>query len=106
MPFQVNPDGLHAAAGALALLTNDIDNAPHLDAESVTGKMKGLNFETELAKCDPLSTQAKEVLKARFNEFSAVLALSADNFAGTDLDAARNIARLADLNSGDPHGGR
>lgn len=56
-----------------------------------------------LGTADPASRTAKDVLKARFNEFSAVLALSADQYKGTDLDAAQRIAALADLNSGDPY---
>ncbi|MEU2034948.1 hypothetical protein [Nocardia amamiensis] len=102
----MDPDGLRAAAGALALLPTQIDNAPHLGAGPVADKLKGLSVGAELAKSDPASKLAKDVLKARFNEFSALLALSADTFNGTDLDAAQRIAAVADLNSGDPRGGR
>ncbi|NKY54532.1 hypothetical protein [Nocardia vermiculata] len=105
MPFEVNPDGLRAAAGTLALLPAVIDNAPHLDAESHVVQLEGLSIGAELAKSDSLSLQAKNVLKSRFNEFSALLILCADTFHGTDQDAAKRLAAVADLNSGDPHGG-
>ncbi len=106
MVFQVNPDGLRAAAGALALLPTDIDNAPKLDAESIVKSLAGLSVGVELGKSDPASRQAKDVLKARFNEFSALLVVCADTFHGNDLEAAQRIAAVADLNSGDPHPGR
>ncbi|MBO0881236.1 MAG: hypothetical protein J2P17_12985 [Mycobacterium sp.] len=106
MGFEVNPDGLRAAAGALAQLPTEIDRAPHLDAESHVGQLRGLGIGAELAKSDPLSTQAKNVLKSRFNEFSALLMSSADAFHGTDDEAAQQISAVVDLNSGDPHGGR
>ncbi|WP_433599987.1 hypothetical protein ACQPXH_31130 [Nocardia sp. CA-135953] len=106
MAFEVNPDGLRAAAGALALLPNQIDNAPHLGAEPVAEKLKGSAIGDALTETDSLSRQAKDVLKARFNEFSAELAYSADNFHDSDLDAAKRLADIADINSGDPHAGK
>ncbi|MGV9675278.1 hypothetical protein ACWDSJ_08360 [Nocardia sp. NPDC003482] len=106
MGFAVNPDGLRAAAGALALSTADVDNAPKLGAAPVAGRLAGLAVGLELGKSDAASQQAKDVLKARLNQFAALLLVSADTFAGTDLDAAQRLAAVADLNSGDPHGGK
>ncbi|MBO0853531.1 MAG: hypothetical protein J2P18_07170 [Nocardia sp.] len=106
MAFRVDPDGLRAAAGALAQLPTEIDSAPQLAAEPVANVLKGLAVGAELDKSDPASRQAKDVLKARFNEFAAVLELSADSFHGTDLEAAQRLAAIPDLNSGDPHGGK
>ncbi|MFF0494653.1 hypothetical protein ACFYTQ_37030 [Nocardia sp. NPDC004068] len=106
MTFEVNPDGLRAAGGALALLPTDIDNAPKLDAEPVATSLAGLTVGAELAESNAASTRAKELLKARFNEFSALLVVCADNFHGSDQEAAQRIAAVADLNSGDPHSGR
>ncbi|MCU1648313.1 MAG: hypothetical protein JWN03_8588 [Nocardia sp.] len=105
MSFEVNPDGLRAAAGAIALLTGQIDGAPHLGAGPVAEKLPGSATGAALSKSDPLSSQAKKVLKARFNEFSAVLVVAADTFHGTDQDAAQRLAALTDFNSGDPHAG-
>ncbi|WP_330182143.1 type VII secretion target [Nocardia sp. NBC_01503] len=106
MPFEVNPDGLRAAAGALALLPGDIDRAPHLAAEPVAAKMPGSAAGAALGQSDALSRKAKEVLKARFDEFSTALTLAADTYQGTDTDAANRLAMLPDINSGDPHAGR
>lgn len=106
MTFEVSPDGLRAAGGAVALLPTDIDNAPKLDADPVAKSLAGLAVGAELAKSNAASTQAKDLLKARFNEFSALLVVCADNFHGNDQEAAQRIAAVADLNSGDPHSGR
>ncbi|WP_067533686.1 hypothetical protein [Nocardia crassostreae] len=103
MAFQVNPEGLRLAAGAIALLPKEIDDAPKLGAEPVAKALPGSTVGAALAAADPASRTAKDVLKARFNEFSAVLAHSANEYKGTDLDSAQRIAALADLNSGDPH---
>jgi len=106
MAFHVDPDGLRAAAGVLALLPTEIDSTPKLEAEPVTSTLQGLSIGTELRNSDPASKQAKDVVKARFDEFSAVLVVSADSFHSTDIDAAQRIAAVTDLNSGDPHAGR
>ncbi|MFI7192025.1 hypothetical protein ACIBQ0_20000 [Nocardia nova] len=106
MTFQVNPDGLRAAAGELALLPTEVDDAPKLDADPVAKLLAGLSVGTELGKSNAASTQAKDVLKARFDEFSALLVTCADSFHGNDQDAAQRLAAVADLNSGDPHAGR
>ncbi|WP_067565253.1 hypothetical protein [Nocardia acidivorans] len=106
MPFEVNPDGLRAAAGALALLPGDIDQAPRLGAAPVAAKMPGSAAGAALAQSDNLSRKAKDLLKARFNEFSATLVIAADTYRGTDTEAANRIAALTDINSGDPHAGR
>ncbi|MEV6769704.1 hypothetical protein AB0N05_13855 [Nocardia sp. NPDC051030] len=105
MSFEVNPEGLRAAAGAIALLTGDIDGAPHLGAEPVANKLPGSAIGAALGKTDPLSRQAKDVLKARFNEFAAVLVVAADTYHGSDQDAAQRLVALTDINSGDPHSG-
>ncbi|MFI9511399.1 hypothetical protein [Nocardia sp. NPDC052566] len=107
MPLRVSPESLRSAAGTLSLLPTEIDRAPHLGAGPPAAKlMSGSAVGTALGTTDPLSKRAKDVLKARFNEFAAVLALSADTFQGTDADAAQRLAALSDINSGDPHGGR
>lgn len=91
------------AAGALALLPKEIDDAPHLGAEPVAKGLVGSAAGAALGTADPASRTAKDVLKARFNEFSCLLALCADQYHGTDLDAARRLAAITDLNSSDPH---
>lgn len=103
MSFEVNPEGLRLAAGAMALLPKEIDDAPHLGAEPVAKALPGSAVGAALGTADPASRTAKDVLKARFNHFSAILALSADQYHGTDADAARRIAAVANLNSGEPH---
>ncbi|MGQ4596745.1 hypothetical protein [Nocardia sp. R6R-6] len=106
MSFEVDPDGLRAAAGDMALLPGEIDRAPHLGAGSVVDKLKGSSVGSALSRTDPLSKEAKDVLWARFDEFSSLLARSADTFHGTDIDAAKRLADIVDINSGDPHAGK
>ncbi|MGV9541708.1 hypothetical protein [Nocardia beijingensis] len=106
MGFEVDPDTLRAAAGSMALLPGEIDRAPHLGADPVAAKLKGSSVGMALSGSDGRSRTAKDVLRARFNQFSALLALSADKFQNTDADAANRLAAVADINSGDPHGGR
>lgn len=106
MTFEVDPDGLRAAAGVLALLPDEIGKAPGLDATSAANKLKGSATGAALASSDTASTRAEDVVKARFDQFSALLALCADTFDGTDTDSAQRLAAIGDLNSGDPHGGR
>ncbi|MFE3322016.1 hypothetical protein [Nocardia sp. NPDC059195] len=106
MSFEVNPDQLRTAAGTLSLLTDEIDRAPHLGAEPVAGNVAGGQVGAELGHSDALSKLAKDVLRARFSEFATLLAYSADTYVGTDLDAARRLAAVADLNSGNPYEGR
>lgn len=105
MSFEVNPDSLRGAAGVLAALPGAIDRAPHLGAGPNVDKLKGSVVGAALAESDPANRRAKDVLKARFNQFSSLLALSAETFRDTDLDAAKRLAAVADINSGDPHAG-
>lgn len=105
MPFEVSPDSLRGAAGVLAGLPDEVDRAPHLGAGPNADKLKGSAVGAALAQSDPASKRAKDVPKARFNQFSGLLALSAETFHGTDLDAAKRIAAVADINSGNPHAG-
>lgn len=103
MPLEVNPDSLREAAAVLALLPQDIDKAPNLGAEPVSKALKGSLVGTHLGGSDSVTTTAKDVLKARFNEFAALLAQSANTFHGTDQDAAQRLTTMGDLNNGDPH---
>ncbi|SUD47914.1 Uncharacterised protein [Nocardia otitidiscaviarum] len=102
MTFEVNPEGLRAAAGALALLSTQIDSAPHLGAEPAANGMLGSSVGSALVDSDPRSRQAKDLLKARFNQFSAILALSAETYSGTDMEIASRLAAITDINSGAP----
>ncbi|MGV9674833.1 hypothetical protein ACWDSJ_06110 [Nocardia sp. NPDC003482] len=102
MPFEVNPDSLRQAAAALALLPEEIDHAPQVKSQPVADALKGSAVGDVLAGLDAVSSLAKAVLQARFNEFSGALALSADKFHGSDVDAAQRIATVADFNSGNP----
>lgn len=100
MSFEISPDNLRRAAGVLAALPAEIDGAPHLGAGPVAEKLKGSAVGASLGKSDPSSRRAKDVLKARYNQFASLLVLSADTFHGTDLDAANRIAAVSDINSG------
>lgn len=106
MSLEVSPDSLRQAAAALALLPNDIDKAKKLAAAPVAAGLKGSAVGTALEGSDPRSKTAKDVLMARFNHLSGLLALSANKYQGTDLDAARRLAAVADLNSGNAHEGK
>ncbi|MGW4738510.1 hypothetical protein [Nocardia xishanensis] len=99
MSFEVNPDSLRSAAGEIAALPAEVDGAAHLGAGPVADKLKGSAVGTALGKSDPLSRRAKDVLKARYNQFAGLLALSADTFRDSDLDAANRIAAVPDINS-------
>ena len=52
---------------------------------------------------NPASTRAKKLLKARFNQLSGLMAMSANSFQGSDDEAARRTAEAGDINSGDPY---
>ncbi|MFD3508797.1 hypothetical protein [Nocardia sp. NPDC058666] len=106
MAFEVNPDSLRSAAGAVAMVPAEVDRAPYLGAAPNVGKLRGSVIGGALNQSDPASKRAKDVVKARFNQFSSVLAISAETFRDTDLDAAARIAAIGDINSGDPHAGR
>ncbi|WP_054812544.1 hypothetical protein [Nocardia arizonensis] len=99
MSFEVNPDSLRAAAGTLAALPDRIDGAPFLAAAPMADKLKGSIVGAALRRSDPLSRRAKDVLEARFNQFASVLAISAETFRDSDLDAATRIAAVGDINS-------
>ena len=87
----------------MALLPEEIDHAPHLDAQVVANVLKGSSVGRVLDGLDGVSAVARATLQARFNEFSGLLAWSADTFDGTDRDAAQRLADVVDLNSGDPN---
>ncbi|MBF6230584.1 hypothetical protein [Nocardia farcinica] len=106
MAFEVDPDSLRQAAAALALLPNEIEKAKRLDAGAAARALPGSAVGVSLSASDGHSTTAKNVLKARFNHLSGLMALSANKYQGSDADAARRLAAVADLNSGDPRGGR
>lgn len=104
MPFEVGPDSLRGAAGQMAALPAEIDGAARLAAGPVAETLTGSAVGTALAKSDPLSQRAKDVLKARYNQFAGLLALSAETFRDTDLEAANRIAAVSDINSAAPEG--
>ncbi|MBJ8348916.1 hypothetical protein [Antrihabitans sp. YC2-6] len=99
MALQVDPDGLRAAAGVLATLPTVIDGAPHLGAAPLGAKLTGSLVGAASSRSDPASKQAKDALKARFDLYAAVLALCAETYRGTDLDAAAQLSAIGDLNS-------
>ena len=103
MSIEVDEDSLRQAAAALALLPSDIDAVPKLDAERAGNTLKGSAIGAALMSSNPASTRAKNLLNARFNQLSGLLAMSANSFTGTDVDAAHRLAAAVDLNSGDPH---
>ncbi len=105
MTLRVDPEGLRAAAGAVAELAPRINAAAHLGAQPEAGKLASSNVGAAVANSDACSKRAKDTIKARFDEFSSLLALSAETYAGTDMDTADRLASLGDLNSGDTHGG-
>lgn len=98
--FEVNKESLGAAAVALSLLPREVNQTAALGSDPVAKNLQGSTVGTPLARAESAATVAKGVLTARFNEFAALLQLSADKFAGTDEDAAQRIAAVADLNSG------
>ncbi|MET8654276.1 hypothetical protein [Nocardia aurea] len=99
MSFEVNPDSLRSAAGSLAALPDRIDAAPFLGAAPMADKLKGSTVGATLGRSDPLSRRAKDVLKARYNQFASVLAISAESFQDSDVDAATRIVAVGDINS-------
>lgn len=99
----VDPESLRAAAGTMALLPSDIDRAPHLGAGPEAAKLTGSAVGAALGLTDALSKQAKDVLKGRYDEIAGLLTLSANSYHGSDIDAAKRLADIGDLNSGDPH---
>ena len=103
MSIEVDEDSLRQAAAALALLPSEIDGVPKLDAERVGNMLKGSAVGGALLGSNPASTRAKNLLNARFNQLSGLLAMSANSFHGTDVDAAERLAAAGELNSGDPH---
>ena len=102
MALDVDTDSLRRAAAALALLQKEIDQAPPLNAQPVADALPGSQVSASLNGLDQVSATAKAVLQARFNEFSGLLAMSADQFDGNEEDSADRLASVADLNSGDP----
>jgi len=100
--FEVDKESLGTAATALSLLPRDINQVAPLGAEAVSKALPGSDVGTALGKADAACTTAKAVLTGRFNEFAALLQLSADEFSGQDEDAANRIAAVSDYNAGNP----
>ncbi|WP_327147160.1 hypothetical protein [Nocardia sp. NBC_01329] len=100
MPLEIDPESLRATAGSLALLPLEIDRAPRLDADPVSNSLRATSVGAALSKSNAASTRAKEVLKARYNQFSALLMVSADTFNGADEDVAGRLAAAGDINAG------
>jgi len=103
MAIEVDQDSLRQAAAALALLPSDLDSVPELDAERCGQSPSGSTIGAALMRANPASTRAKKLLKARFNQLSGLMAMSANSFQGSDDEAARRIAEAGDINSGDPY---
>ncbi|MFI9536813.1 hypothetical protein ACIG56_26630 [Nocardia fusca] len=100
MPLEIDPESLRATAGTLALLPLEIDSAPRLDADPVADSLKATSVGASLSQSNAASTRAKEVLKARYNQFSALLMISADTFNGADEDVANRLSAAGDINTG------
>ncbi|MBF6352804.1 hypothetical protein IU448_27900 [Nocardia flavorosea] len=102
MSVELDPEDLRAAAGTMALLPEQISGAPMLAATAAAEKLKGSSIGVSLNGSDSCSRTAKDVLKARFSQLAALLSFSADNFQGSDMDAANRLNSVSDINSGSP----
>ncbi len=98
MSVEVNPDSLRVASGTLAQLSVDIDSAPFLGAAEVSAQLQGSSVGAALSESNVASTRAKRVIKARYDQFAALLALSAETYTDTDVEAAARIAGVPDIN--------
>ncbi|WP_040811285.1 type VII secretion target [Nocardia concava] len=102
MTFEVNPRSLTNAATTLKGLAGDIANAdtvPHLGASRAAGAMAGSAVAKAMEGADPASSQAKTVLKSRFDGIGGLLYATAEQFKGTDMDLAKKLEAIGDLNN-------
>ncbi|MBY8860809.1 hypothetical protein K7711_30345 [Nocardia sp. CA2R105] len=104
MSLDVNPDSLRQAAAAMALLPQEIDKAAMPKTDAVANALKGSAVGGALDGLETATKTAKAVLEARFNEFSGLLALSADQYKDSDLATAKRLSQVTDLYQGnDPN---
>ncbi|MVU76364.1 hypothetical protein GPX89_03790 [Nocardia sp. ET3-3] len=102
MTFEVQPSSLKDAASALKGLAGDLSNAdviPHLGADRGVSAMSGSAVAKAMEGADPASSQAKTVLKSRFDGIGGLLYATAEQFKGTDVDLARKLDGIGDLNN-------
>ncbi|MEC3915219.1 type VII secretion target [Nocardia sp. CDC160] len=102
MTFEVQPSTLKNAASTLKGLANDIGDAgtvPHLGASRGVSAMPGSAVAKALEAADPASSQAKTVLKSRFDGIGGLLYATAEQFHGTDVDLAKKLDAIGDLNN-------
>lgn len=101
MSTDVDPESLRAAAGVLADLPEVIKSAPPLGNDSVKPSLAGLSITAALDSVATASAQARLTVSARYDEFAAQLAKSADEYENSDVDVANNLAAIPNLNSFD-----
>ncbi|MFI2281469.1 hypothetical protein [Nocardia beijingensis] len=95
--FDVNPEGLRAAAQALAGLPAQMDEVAPLGADQVDGKLGGSAVGHSLGQTTSLAFHARETLKARFIRFSELLEHAASTYRDGDMAAAAQLAEVTDL---------
>ncbi|RDI61340.1 hypothetical protein DFR76_11465 [Nocardia pseudobrasiliensis] len=100
MSFAVDPGSLHAAAGNIELLNDQLSREPLLGAEGAADKMPESAIATALYRTGPLSAQVRNVISQRLQAMSGLFTVSADTFHDTDRDAADRLAALGDINPG------
>ncbi len=99
MSVEVDPDSPRVASGTLAQLSGEVDSAPFLGAAEVAAQLVGSSVGSALGESNTASTGAKQVVKARYDQFASLLSLSADTYSDSDAEAAARIAGVPDINS-------
>ncbi|WP_157171003.1 hypothetical protein [Nocardia araoensis] len=95
--FDVNPESLRAAAQALAVLPEQMDEVAPLGADHVDGKLDGSAVGHSLGQTTSLASQVRETLKAGFTRFAELLEHAASTYRDDDMAAAAQLAAVTDL---------
>ncbi|WP_187776156.1 type VII secretion target [Antrihabitans cavernicola] len=98
--MEVSVDDLRRAAGTMNGLAADV--APSVSDGLLwpTEVMPGSATAAALGRSPAAKTQACTVMQGRYHEMGDLLTASANNYHGTDEDAARRLDAMGDLNAG------
>ncbi|MFI5782628.1 hypothetical protein [Nocardia sp. NPDC051570] len=94
---QVSPDDLRTASRAIAVLQEQVD-PDRIGSMWSDQELPGSAVAAALAQVDTAVVKATQVMGYRYVEMGNVLNTCADAYHDSDLDAAKRLSAMGDLN--------
>lgn len=97
--MRVDPGELRGAATKLDALGTDMDAATSTTVSTAGSGISWSQTSKALQPVDDQCTRAVDVLAGRMREMASVCTRSATEYRDTDVDAAKNLTAMGELNT-------